>query len=103
MLAQHFAQGFVHQVGGAVVAHGGGAHGQVDLCSDGIADFEAASRQHAVVTKDVGFDFLGVLNLEFSVKLSRCGADHPLVTHLPTALGVERRGIEHDHPVLTCI
>jgi hypothetical protein len=59
--AQHFAQGFVHQVGGAVVAHGGGAQAQVHMGLHRIAHLEAAGLDHfTVVAEHIGLDLLSV-------------------------------------------
>ena len=66
MVAQHFAQGFVHQVGGGVVAHGGSALGGVHLGRHRIADFQAAGLDGAVVAKHIGLDFLGVAHFKLA-------------------------------------
>jgi hypothetical protein len=53
--------------------------------------------EHTVVTKHIGLDFLRVGHL----KQARAAKDGALVTHLAAAFGVERRGVQHHHPVLT--
>ena len=64
VVAQHFAQRLVHDVGHAVVAHGRGAALGVDLGCDLIAHSQGANCQCAVVAIHVGLDFLGVIDGE---------------------------------------
>lgn len=56
MVAQHFAQGLVHDVRDRVVAHGGRTQLRVHLGLHGIAHLEAAGLQHAVVAEHIGLD-----------------------------------------------
>ena len=65
MRAQHVAQREVHQVRGAVVAHGRGANKGVDLGGDGIANLQRAMLEFAVVAEHIGADFQGVVDQEF--------------------------------------
>ena len=91
--AQHFAQGFVHEVRGTVVAHGGGAQCGVHMGLYGVAHFQAATLQLAMVAKHISLDFLGIQHM----KLGAAALDQPLVAHLATGLGVERCGVQHHH------
>ena len=97
MAAQHLAQGLVHDVRDRVVAHGGGALRGVDLRLHRVAHLQAALRQHTLVAKHIGFDFLGIHHL----KLRGAGADQAFITDLAAALGIKRRGIEHHHTRFT--
>ena len=99
MLAQHFAQGFVHQVGGAVVALGGHAQGGVDVGDHGITHVERAGFQCAVVTKHIGLDFLGVADF----KQRGFANNAAFVADLAAALTVKRGGVQHDHAILAFI
>jgi hypothetical protein len=91
--AEHFAQGLVHEVGGGVVAHRGGARGQVDLGLHGVADGQLAELQDALVAEDVGLDLLRVVDLEDAVG----GFEQAAVADLAAGFGVERRVVEHHH------
>ena len=62
MRAQHFAQRLVHQVRGAVVADGSGAKRAIDLGNHGITHLERAALDAAMVTKNIGLDFLRVID-----------------------------------------
>ena len=93
VIAQHFAQGFVHQVGGRVVAHCGGAHLRVDLSVHVVAHGQSALGQSAVVAVHIGFDLQGV----FHGKAGRAADQQASITHLTAALGVKRCGVQHHH------
>ena len=93
MIAQHFAQGLVHEVSDAVVAHGGGAARGIDLRLHGIAYLEHALCEHTVMAVHAGLDFLRVGH----IKHHAGGGEPAGITHLATAFGVERRSVEHDH------
>ncbi len=97
MLTQHFAQGFVHQVGSAVVALGGGTQRRVDMGSDAVADLQCAGGQGAMVAKHIGLDFLGVTHFKQRVVTE----DGAFVADLAAALAVKRRAVQHHHPGLT--
>ena len=93
MAAQHFAQGFVHQVGGGVVAHGGGTQAQVHMRLHRIAHLEAARFDFAVVTKHIGTELERVGHME----LAACAVQQALVAHLAARLGVKRGRVQHHH------
>ena len=99
VVAQHFAQGLVHQVRGRVVAHRGGAGCGVHLGLHMVAHGQGALGQGAVVAKHIGFDFLGVGHRE----LGRAAHQHAFVAHLTAALGVERGGVQHHHTTLAVL
>ena len=61
MGAQHLAQGLVHQVGGAVVAHGLGAGLGVDLGDELVAHLDRAFEHAAVVAEHIGLDLQACL------------------------------------------
>ncbi|OIQ76323.1 hypothetical protein GALL_420010 [mine drainage metagenome] len=91
MLAQHFAQGLVHQVGGGVVAHGRGARLGVDAGADTIAHRQPAGGQRAVMAEYRGLDFLRVFHRKNAVG----SAQFPAVADLAAGFGIERRFIQH--------
>ena len=91
--AQHFAQGFVHEVCGAVVAHRGRTQCGVHMGLHGVAHLQAATLQLAMVAKHIGLDFLGVQHM----KLGAAVVDQPLVAHLATGLGIKRCVVQHHH------
>jgi hypothetical protein len=63
-----------------------------------VAHVERAFFERAVVAKHVGLDLLRVAHR----KPGRAtGDEFALVAHLAAAFGVERRGVQHDHTVLT--
>ena len=97
--AQHLAQRLVHQVRDAVVAHGGGARGLIDARVHTVAHLERALRHHAVVTIDVGLDFLRVFDAEDHA----FGQQLALVADLTAAFRIERRGVEHDDAAFTLL
>ncbi len=99
MAAQHFAQGLVHDVRDRVVAHGGGAHGRVDLGLHRVAHVQGALFQRAVVAEHIGLDLEGVAHR----KTGRAAGDHALVAHLAAAFCVERGRVQHHHAVLTSL
>ena len=96
MVAQHFTQGFVHQMRGRVVAHGGSAFGGIHLGGDCVAYFQGASFECAVVAKHIGLDFLGVADF----KQTGVREHRALIAHLATTLGIERCGFQHHHSAL---
>ena len=96
MAAQHLAQSLVHQVGDAVVAHGGGAQRRIHMGGDGIAHRQAAALDGAVVAEHIGLDLLRVCHLEQAVVTKH----RALVTNLAAALAVEGRGGQHQHATL---
>ena len=89
--AQHFAQGLVHQVRGAVVTNGGGSHCRVDLGSDGVTHVQRAGLHGALVAKHVGLDLLRVAHCE----AGGAAGEYTFITHLAARLGIERCGVEH--------
>ena len=93
MVAQHLAQGLVHQVRGAVVAHGGAACSSIDPSLHRCAQTQYALLQLTVVSMHIGLDLAGVGHL----KNERLGQQLPGVANLPSGLGIKRRGIEHHH------
>ena len=58
MVAQHFTQGLVHQVGCTVVANGAVALVLVNLRANRITHFQFTRHQLAMVAKHIGLDFL---------------------------------------------
>ena len=64
MVAQHFAQCFVHQVGGAVITNGAVALVLINLRTYRIAHFQFTSHQFAMVAKHIGLNFLCVQYVE---------------------------------------
>ena len=98
MVAQHFTQGFVHQVCGRVIAHSSCTQVGVDLRLNGITHFQAAFKQHAVMTKHIGFDFQSV----FYFKFGTSRLQQTLITHLTARLCVKRCGVQNHHTALTC-
>ena len=92
MGAKHFTQGFVHQVGCRVVAHRGFAHRGVDLRLHLVADGQRALGIGAMVSKHIGFDFLGICHF----KSGGAAFQHALVAHLSTAFCIERGGVQND-------
>ena len=98
MGTKHFAQGFVHQMGGRVVAHGGFSNRGVDLRLHLVANGQGALDVAAMVGKDIGFDFLGICHF----KSSRATFQHALVADLSTAFCIERGGVQNNRTSLTC-
>ena len=96
MLAQHFAQSLVHQVGGAVVAHSGSAHIGVNPGGDSVADLERATGERAMVAEHVRLDFERVVHREHSTRRQQLA----LVAHLAAAFCIKRRGAEHHDAIL---
>ena len=99
MVAQHFAQGFVHQVRGAVVAHSGRTGCFIHLGHNGVTHLEGALSERAVVAKHIRFDLLGV----FHCKQHAMGCQSAFIAHLAPAFAVKRRGAQHHHALLTCL
>ena len=101
MRTQHLAQRLVHQMGDAVVAHGRRAPRHVDLRCHRVTYRQATLQQRAVVTKHIGLDLHGVLNVE-TRRLGRLARDHQTgIAHLTTAFRIKRCGGQHQHAVLT--
>ncbi len=96
MRAQHFPQRLVHQVGGAVVAHGLRAALHVHLGDEAVAHVDAAFDDAAVVAEHVGLDLDGVFHQHARGGVAQLAG----VAHLAAALGVERRLVEHNHGVV---
>ena len=97
MRPQHIAQGLVHQVRGAVVAHRGGTQVGINASGEHVAHFQAALRHVAMVAKHIGLDFQGVFHHKLG-GLGRFPSQQPtLVAHLTAALGVKRCGVQHHH------
>ena len=94
--AQHFAQCLVHQVRGAVVAHGARAALGIDAGDQLIAEFDLAFDDAAVVAEDAGLDLQRVFDDH-----ARTGIAHfAAVADLTATLGIEGRVIEHDDHVV---
>ena len=91
MRAKNFAQGFVHQVGHAVVALRSGARRFVDLGGDLVANPECAAFEGAMVTEYIRLDFLGVTHF----KQRRVAGDEAFVADLAPALAVKRGSVQH--------
>ena len=96
MVAQHFAQSLVHQVRGAVVAHGRRTHCGIDLGLHRIAHLQGAVRHAAVVAEHIGLDFLGVGHGKHAIG----AADRAFIAHLAAAFGVKRRRSQHHYAAL---
>ena len=94
--AQHFAQRLVHQVRGAVVAHGARTVFGVDPRVQLVADRDAPLDDAAVVTEHRRLHLDRVVD-----QYARRGvAQFAGVAHLPARLGIERRVVEHDDGVV---
>ena len=96
MAAQHFAQGLVHQMGGAVVAHRLDPQLGVDLGGKHIADRDRALEHATVVAEHIGLDLQRVFHGETARRVTQFAR----VTGLAAALGVKRRVIQHHHGVV---
>ena len=96
MVTEHFAQGLVHQVRGAVVAHGRSTHCGLDLGLHRVAYFQAAVRHAAMVAEHIGLDLLRIGH----GKHASGAADRAFVAHLATAFGIKRRGCQHHYAAL---
>ena len=97
MVTQHFAQGFVHQVRGAVVAHGCGTGRFIHLRHNGVTHLERTGAERAVVAKHIGLDFLGVGHVKQNARRGELAG----IAHLTAALCVKRRGVQHHNAILT--
>ena len=97
MGAKHFAQGFVHQVGGGVVAHGCVSNRGIDLRLHLVANGQSALGVSAMVGKHIGFDFLGICHF----KSSRATFQHALIADLSAAFCIERGGVQNNRTSLT--
>ena len=97
VIAQHFVQGFVHDVRDRVVAHGGGAQLRIDGHVHAVAHAQHALGHLAVVAKHIGLDLLRVVHS----KAHACSADDTLVTHLAAAFCIKRSAFHHNHAVFT--
>ena len=96
VLAQHFAQSLVHEVGGAVVAHSGSAHTGVNPGGDSVSDLERATGERAMVAEHIGLDFERVVHREHSTRRQQLA----LVAHLAAALCIKRCGAQHHDAIL---
>ena len=95
MIAQHLAQGLVHQVGGRVVAHGARALRGVDCGANRVPDPEHAGLDLPMVAENIRHDFLRVSNN----KARAPGADDTLVANLSARLRIKRRLVENHHDI----
>jgi hypothetical protein len=96
MLAEHLAQRLVHQVGGAVVAHGAGAALGVDLGVEAVADLDLALDDASLVAEHRGLDLDRVLDEEARGRVAQLAG----VADLAARLGIERRVVEDDDGVV---
>ena len=96
MVTQHFAQGLVHQMGGAVVAHRPGALFGVHPGDEAGAHAEHALDHPALVAEHVGLDLGGVFDDHPGHRVAQLAA----VARLAAAFGIERRVVEHHHHVV---
>ena len=92
MIAEHFAQGGVQEVGGGVVQRDVAAPRRVDAGANVVLSLERAG-EYAPVVQMLAAALGGVVDLEDRAVLAVDGA---AVADLPARLGVERRGVEHD-------
>ena len=92
MIAEHFAQGGVQEVGGGMVQRDVAAPCGVDAGANAVLGLERAG-DHAPVVQMLAAALGGVFDLEDRAVLAVDGA---AVADLPARLGVERRGVEHD-------
>ncbi len=92
VVAEHFAQRLVQQVGGRVVAHDALAGQHVDLGGDAVADRDGAGLDDAVVAEDGGLDLLRILDGEDAMHRLQ----HAAIADLAAGLGVERRVVKND-------
>ena len=90
--SQHFAQRFVHQMGGAVVAHDVLAPLCIHLGNQGIAHAQFALQHRAVVAKHIGLNLQGVVHGNAAGGVPKFTG----VAHLAATFGVEGGVIEHD-------
>lgn len=99
MIAENFAQGFVHEVGRRVVAHDALARQEVDLGIDSITDLKGTGLKHALMTENGGLDLLCIFNGKDTLRRLHDAA----ITDLATRFGVERRLIKHDNAQIAFI
>ena len=97
--AQHFTQGFVHDVGYAVVAHSGHAYRLVHFRLYAIAYAQGALQLYAMMAIHIRLDFQGVGHLE----LHAVSTQPTLVTHLTTTFRIERGRIQHHHTLVASV
>ena len=96
MRAQHLAQRLVHQVRGAVVAHGPRAALGVDAGDEAVADLDLAFDDAALVAEHRGLDLGRVFDDHARARVAQLAG----VADLAAALGIERRVVEHDDHVV---
>ena len=96
VFAEHATQSRMHEVGGGVVAHGGGSTRAIDLRIEQIADFDLTVFNANMVAEHIGQNFGGVVYDEFRAGV----AEYARITDLPATLGVERRLIENHDALL---
>ena len=97
MAAQHLAQRLVHEVGDAVVAHGARTLLAVHPGHEHVPQLDRAFQDAALVPVHAGLDLDGVFHREPGPLVTQLAR----VTHLATALGVERGVVEHDHHIVS--
>ena len=95
MVAQHFAQSSLQQVGSRVVAADSHAVFLIDLGGQMVADLDDAALQHTGVDVVALGGLLDVQHTQGAV----CTGQHTVVGHLAAHLGVERSLVQHDQNV----
>ena len=93
VVAQHLAQGRVHQVRRRVVELRGGTRRHVDMGAEHVAYLQGAGGQLAVMAEHVGLDLLRIGHREGAVRRHQL-AD---VAHLAAGFCIERCLVEHDN------
>ena len=96
MRAQHLAQRLVHQVRGAVVAHGLRATLGIDARDELVADFDLPLHDAAVMAEHGRLDLQRVVDDDACTRIAQLAA----VADLAAALGIEGRVVEHHHHVV---
>ncbi|MNM68598.1 hypothetical protein D3C81_801620 [compost metagenome] len=95
VVAQHFAQCSVQQVGSRVVQRSGVTHVSLDVSFHRCANDQTARRQHAVV-QECATGLGGVTH----VKARSASLQITTIANLTTGFGVERRLVENDHALV---
>jgi hypothetical protein len=96
MAAQHLAQRLVHQVRGAVVAHGARAALGVDTGHEHVAHLHLALDDAALVAVHAACTLTVSSTSTRAVRIAQLAG----VAGLAAAFGVEGRVVEHDHHVV---
>ena len=96
MRAQHLAQGLVHQVRRAVVAHRVGTLHGIHPGREGVAYLDLTFHHAAVVAKHRRLDLQGVFHHHARAAVAQFTG----IPRLATALGVEGCVVQHHHHVL---